>query len=163
MDKMNTDERALVGCKVAGCTMNAEIDGTYCQECWSRLPEAIQRAVSINLRRMSRDDLGPLARREAQDVIAQCSARLACELQGAPTAEEIAEGDQLTRMLHSFNTFAELVNSYPGYWPKLRCSRIDEPNEQRRRANERLADLYDRAQKSKSDPRRATRLGCAGL
>lgn len=163
MDKNNTDGREVVGCKVTGCTMNAEIDRTYCKECWSKLPEAIQRAVSINLRRLSRGDLGPIARREAEDVIAQCSARLACELQGPPTAEEIAEGDQLTRMLHSFNTFDELVNSYPGYWPKLRCSRVDEPVEHRRRASERLADLYDRAQKSKSDARRATRLGCAGL
>lgn len=163
MEKIETTGRVIFGCKVEGCAMDAEVERTYCKACWLKLTEGIQRAVSGTLRRLGRDDLGPVARREAEDVIAQCSARLACELKGPPTPEEIAEADQLTRTLHSFDSFDELVNSYAGYWPKLRCSRKDEPNEHRRRANERLADLYDRAQKSKADARRATRLGCAGL
>lgn len=44
-----------------------------------------------------------------------------------------------------------------GYWPKLECNPRWERDAARRRLHVEIADLYDRAQAGRGDPRRVTR------
>ncbi|MFO0578959.1 MAG: hypothetical protein U1A78_33565 [Polyangia bacterium] len=109
----------------------------------------------------------PAARRAAAEVVQQAARRIAAERAAAErrelTAEEQVRADELTQRRHACRSFEELLNTVPQYWPRLDCSLRFTRDPVERAENQELADLYDRAQALRGDPRRATRLGLAGL
>lgn len=85
-------------------------------------------------------------------------ARLSAELAGPLTDDDLFEAQALTTICTAFGTFVDLIHADDGYFPKLHSYEQKDAPKFRR-----LADLYDRAQRHRGDPRRAVRLGSAGL
>lgn len=102
---------------------------------------------------------------DAQNVRANLRYRITIEREGGPalTASDMLSADSLTKILTTFDSFLEMAENPAGYWPKLNCSRLWERFPGRRNDAVLLANLYDRYQAARKDPRRAARLGIVGL
>lgn len=139
-----------------------------CPDCWHRTPAAFRRAYHFAQRRV----MHSLRAREFVAVIlGQALRRLSAERTGESTlpsggplgASERQTADALTRRCTAFGSFDDLVGCDCGCVPTLCCHPGVELNTTERDANQQLADYYDREQAARKDPRRATRLGIAGL
>lgn len=145
-------------CMVSGCPRHIEEAGLMCAACWERLPSGARHTLTTIQTRT------PAQRSRQLDVIGAALSRLAAEFGGPLGADELAEAQRLNAEYHGgFDTFAELLDAPGNYFPKLYQNDRAELQPSDRMGLSRLADLYDRAQASRGDARRAVRLGHSGL
>lgn len=165
MEHAERYRRCRSRCRAVGCRRSAW-PLVFCPGCLLALPTAT-RACMGALSRLLLERTAPAARRAAAEVVQQAARRLAAERAAALNSRlseaELARADELTQRRHACRSFEELLNTVPQYWPRLDCSLRFTPDPVERAENQELADLYDRAQALRGDPRRATRLGLAGL
>lgn len=145
-------------CMVSGCKGHIEEAGLACSACWERLPSGARHTLTTIQTRT------PAQRSRQLDVIGAALSRLAAEFGGPLNPAELAEAERLNADYHGgFDTFAELLDAPGNYYPKLYQNDRADLLPSDRMGLSRLADLYDRAQASRGDSRRAVRLGHSGL
>lgn len=145
-------------CMVSGCPRHIQEAGLMCTACWERLPSGARHTLTTIQTRT------PAQRSRQLDVIGAALSRLAAEFGGPLSAAELEEADRLNAQYHGgYETFAELLDAAGNYFPKLYQNDRADLLPSDRMGMSRLADLYDRAQASRGDARRAVRLGHSGL
>lgn len=157
---------APLPCVIRFCTGKGSFPAGCCPDCWHRTPAAFRRAYHFAQRRIMHS---LQAREFVALILGQALRRLSAERTGESTlpaggplgAAERQTADGLTQRCTAFGYFDDLVEH--GYPPILPCNPAVELDPTKRDANQQLADYYDREQAACKDPRRAKRLGIAGL
>jgi hypothetical protein len=155
-------------CPVRFCTGLAPLGAICCPDCWSRTPAAFRRAYHFAEPRAMHNRA---AREFVAEIVEHALRRLSAERTGESdlpgggplAADDRQVADELTRRCGAADSFQDLIDAQGGRWPKLDCSPRWQPDRAACEAATKLADLYDREQAARRDPRRAMRLGIAGL